>query len=72
MITLTTDCDKCVHKGVCKYEGNAKSDMNKLKNTMYGKGPNDDYDWDIISNSRNVDIKFSCKDYREKTYTGIR
>ena len=64
MIKLKTDCDTCLHKDICKYKDNAKVDMNKLKDMNYGIGPNDDYSWDDISNSRHVDITFSCTDYR--------
>ena len=66
MIKLKTECAKCTHVDVCKYKGNAESDMNKLKNMMYGKGPNDDYTWDIMIKSRKVDIIFSCPMFTEK------
>ena len=66
MIGIKTDCAKCTHADVCKYKGNAESDMNKLKNMMYGKGPNDDYDWNIMSESRHVNIMFSCPMFTEK------
>ena len=64
MIKLKTDCDTCLHKDICKYKDNAKTDMNKLKDMNYETGPNDDYSWNDISNSRHVDIIFSCIDYR--------
>ena len=64
MIRLVTDCNTCMHKEVCKHKDNAKSDMEKLKNMIYGEGPNDDYTWDTISSSRHVNITFSCPDYR--------
>ena len=64
MIKLKTDCDTCLHKDICRYKDNAKVDMNKLKDMNYGTGPNDDYSWGDISNSRHVDITFSCTDYR--------
>ena len=64
MIKLKTDCDTCLHKDICKYKDNAKIDMNKLKDMNYGTGSNDDYSWDDISESRHVDIAFSCTDYR--------
>lgn len=65
MITITTNCNDCTHKGLCRFEGNAETDMNKLKNMNYGNGPNDDYDWNTVSKSRNVNISFSCPDYRQ-------
>ena len=63
MITLKTKCKNCIHNKMCKNRDNAETDMNKLKNMNYGKGPNDDYTWEDISNSRNVNIVFSCPDY---------
>lgn len=72
MINLKTDCEKCVHKKVCKNKDHAKHDMEKLKSMMYGKGPNDDYDWNTMMNSRNVNIAFSCPDYQENTRPTIR
>ena len=66
MIVLATDCNKCAHKTVCRYENNALNDMNKLKNMTYGKGPNDDYSWDIMSKNRNVQITFECPMFTEK------
>ena len=48
MLKLLTDCDKCMYKRVCKYYGHPKQAMEKLKNTTYGDGPNDDYGWDTI------------------------
>lgn len=38
--------------------------MNKLKNMNYGTGPNDDYDWETISDSRHVNVTFACSDYK--------
>ena len=64
MIKLTTDCNTCIHKDICKYKDNAKVDMNKLKDMNYGTGSNDVYSWDTISKSRHVNIAFSCPDYR--------
>lgn len=63
MIKLKTDCKDCIHEKVCKNKNNAKYDMEKLKNTMYGKGPNDDYYWYIMMEARHVDIEFSCPDF---------
>lgn len=73
MIYLENDCSKCIHKEMCKYEGNAKHDMEKLMNTTYGTGPNDDYDWNTMSDVNHVTIRFSCKSFREETkVVGIR
>lgn len=71
MIKLKTNCDDCTHKKVCKNINNAEHNMNKLKKTQYGSGPNDDYDWDTMMETDNVIIEFSCPDF-EKTKTLIR
>lgn len=65
MLKLLTDCDKCMYKRVCKYYGHPKQAMEKLKNTTYGDGPNDDYGWDTMMEHEHVDISFSCPDYPE-------
>lgn len=67
MIKLKTECEKCLHEKICRNKGNARLAMEKLKNTQYGDGPNDDYDWDIIMESKHVNIEFSCPDY----YVGV-
>ncbi|WP_289307852.1 hypothetical protein [uncultured Phocaeicola sp.] len=43
--------------------------MKKLANTTYGNGPNDDYGWDVMMKSQNVDVSFSCPDYQEQKPT---
>lgn len=63
MIKLKTNCDDCTHKRICKNINNAEHNMNKLKKTQYGSGPNDDYDWDIMMEHNNVIIEFSCPDF---------
>lgn len=63
MIKLATDCGKCIHQQVCSYRGNAGHALEKLKKMQYGKGPNDDYDWDTMMKARHVDITFSCPDF---------
>ena len=63
-ITLFTDCNLCVHKGVCKYEGNAKAAKEKLQNMNYGTSSSDDYSWEDIMQNQLVDISFSCPIYR--------
>ena len=63
MIKVTTDCEKCIHNKMCRYRNNVKHDAEKLKNTRYGNGPNDDYGWDIMSDHNHVTITFSCKDF---------
>lgn len=62
-IKLTTDCNNCIHKDMCKYKNNALHAMDKLKTTIYGDGPNDDYYWDIMMQHEHVNITFSCPDF---------
>lgn len=64
MIKLKSDCEKCMHSDVCKYKNNAKNDMERLSLMTYGDGPNDDYNWSTMSESRHVNITFSCDNYR--------
>lgn len=66
MIKLSTDCGECAHVGVCRYKHNARYAMDKLKNMIYGKGPNDDYNWDIMMAHEHVDIVFSCPNFNRK------
>ena len=64
MIRLRNDCKDCVHAEMCRWKDNARIAMEKLKNMQYGKGPNDDYDWDTIMQSQHVNIEFSCPDFK--------
>ena len=66
MLKLLTDCDKCMYKRVCKYYGHPKQAMEKLKNTTYGDGPNDDYGWDTMMEHEHVDIRFPARIIRSK------
>ena len=58
-IQLETDCTKCIHYKVCAHKNNAKNDKEKLEETMYGKGPNDDYNWKTIMNVHCVNVVYS-------------
>lgn len=62
-ITLKTECINCLHHHICRNRDNAEFSMNKLKNTQFGDGPNDDFDWDIMMKHYNVNIEFSCPDF---------
>lgn len=64
MLKVTTDCSKCIHEKVCKNKNNPKWIKDKLADTQFGKGPNDDYDWDTMSDCYGVDISFSCRHYK--------
>ena len=67
MIKLKTNCDECNHNVVCKHIDTAKNNMEKLKKTQYGSGPNDDYDWDTMMEQYDVNIEFSCKNYQMRS-----
>lgn len=69
MITLFTDCNQCIHGSMCRWKHNAAHAMAKLKNTRYGTGPNDDYDWNIMMEFQHVNITFSCPDFRQEEPT---
>lgn len=62
-VNLKTKCEECVHKKVCRNTGMAKLFSDKLKQTNYGDGPNDDYDYGIMSDHYHVNIDISCKDF---------
>ena len=64
MIVAKTECKTCIHRGICKHEGNVDRVLEKLKNMTYGDGPNDDYSWDIMMQHKNVTISLSCPDYK--------
>ena len=55
-IILTTNCNECVHKTMCKYKDNAANAMNELKNKSFDTT----YIWEDAMNARNVNITFSC------------
>lgn len=71
-IKLKTPCEKCEYVKVCKYRNNAKHAMERLARAMYGNGPNDDYDWDTMLEHYNVNVTFSCPDYKEHKTNNIR
>ena len=63
-ITLKTNCKECIHNKLCRHVNNAENLMNELKEKTYGEGPNDDYDWDTMSEHFHVNIEFSCPDFK--------
>lgn len=69
MITLKTDCTNCIHSKVCKNYNEPKNMYNKLKDLRFGTGPNDDYDWNTMSESYRVNIDVSCKDCQRQVST---
>lgn len=63
MIELKTDCERCFHRGICRYKNNAKIAMEKLKNTIYGSNGSlrpINNDWDTVSTQDHYNISFSC------------
>ena len=66
MVKLMTSCNGCLYKKNCKYKDNAKMLSDRLNNTQFGDGPNDDYNWDIMSEHYHVDIEIRCPDYRKE------
>ena len=72
MIMLKTKCEDCIHQVVCRNLGKTRADMEKLKATTYGNGNDNDYDWDTMSQSRRVDITFSCPDFCQKKEALLR
>lgn len=64
-INLKTDCEKCTHKNVCRNNGMAKIIGEKLKRINYGSGPNDDYDYGLMSDWYHVNIDISCADFEQ-------
>ena len=66
MIKLKTDCTKCIHAKVCKNKNNVKIFYERLCDLTYGSGPNDDYDWNIMSDHYRVNVDISCPDFEKK------
>lgn len=66
MLKAKTECSKCIHQEVCAYKNNTEMLRDKLANMIYGDGPNDDYDWDTMSDHHGVDIEFSCRHFNRK------
>lgn len=66
MFELLTDCSHCIYGNFCRNVDNAKIAMDKIRNSMYGIGPNNDYTWNDMVAHLNVDIKFSCPDYEAR------
>ena len=62
-VNLKTNCKNCVHEKVCRNNGRPESFKRRIENTNYGKGPNDDYGLDTMSNSYHISIDISCKDF---------
>lgn len=66
MIKLLTDCEKCTHSKVCRYNNNAKNAMEDLREMIYGENTNDDYYWDVMSDPIHVTIGFSCDNFEPR------
>lgn len=61
MIKLTTDCKECMHNKVCMYKDNVLNAMNIFKSGFY-----DGYRCDDLMKNKNVDVTFSCPDFRKR------
>lgn len=72
MIKCKTDCRKCIHRKTCQYDGNPMFVVRKLKNTKFGKAPNGDYDWDIMSDQLNINIDISCPNYKKEVRRHVK
>lgn len=67
MIKLVTNCEECIHNKICKFKNNAKTKMEYLKKIEYHNGfSNDVYDWETELERANVDVTFSCRDFRKE------
>lgn len=66
MIKLETPCKECIHCDVCRNKNKAKNSADKLKNGLYDKHPNMDYDWNTMSTDMHFDVIFKCVDFKPK------
>lgn len=64
-IYLETNCEECIHNEVCKNKNNAKHEYDRLRDLQYGKGPNDDYPYDIMMQANRVLITIKCPDFHK-------
>jgi hypothetical protein len=64
MIKLKTSCDDCYHKKVCRNKGNAEKAIERLFNSNYSEDPHKFRPWSLAMEDDNVDIVFSCPDFR--------
>lgn len=62
-VNLKTKCEECVHEKVCRNIGRPKIFKKCIENTQYGRGPNDDYGLDTMSDSYHISIDISCNDF---------
>lgn len=68
MVINMTRCEECIHKQICKNKNQPNIFKEKVESSMYGKGPNDDYDIGIMSEHYDINIQIRCKNYgSEKT-----
>ena len=64
MIKIETLCEDCIHYDVCINKGKAENSSTKLKNALYDKHPDMDYNWDIMSTNMHFDVVFKCIDFK--------
>lgn len=65
MINLKTNCEECMHNKVCRNKNHAKYLCERLSDLTFGEGPNDDCDWNTISEHYHINIDISCKDFEK-------
>jgi len=66
-VNLKTACRDCIHEKVCRNVGRPEAFRERLCNTNYGSGPNDDYGYDDMSDSYRISIDISCEDFEKRT-----
>lgn len=60
MITVKDDCEKCVHRKVCKHPAISKNMAERLSNTKYNPEPKVEETWDDITKQNEITIEISC------------
>ena len=66
-VNVKTYCRDCIHEKVCRNTGRPELFQQRLCDTNYGSGPNDDYGYDEVSDSYNISIDISCNDFDKRT-----
>lgn len=66
-VNLRTACRDCAHESVCVKRMQPEYFKEKICNTKFGPGPNDDYGYDVMSDNYNICIDISCRDFMQKS-----
>ena len=73
MLRLMNECDKCIHKNVCKYKNNQSILFDRLRTMPFDGNGDDERNWESMSYEFNVAIDFSCLSFKSNNGTvGIR